>query len=691
MKYCFVTMMLLSALLASGCVTTRSNQPGPLIARQVLFGNPDRASLKISPDGDTIAFLAPRDGVMNIWVAPADDPTTAQPVTADKLRGIRTYFWAYTGEHIIYLQDLGGDENWQLHVVNIRTEEDRNLTPFEEILGPDGEPLSGPDGTKLRPQVQIQEVSHKFHDQILIGLNSRNPQFHDLHRLNILTGEMELLQQNDEFMGFQTDDDYRVRYAMKMTPDGGSELLAPNGDDGWKSFERIPMEDTLTTAPISFDKSGRTLYMIDSRGRNTAALTALDLKSGSKKVLFENPKADVSNLMVHPTEKTIEAVSSDYLRIEWSVLDRSVESDLKYLRTVADGDMEVINRSLDDQVWAVLYVMDDGPVRYYLYDRREGKARFMFTNRKALENLKLSRMHPRAIAARDGLELVSYLTLPHWTDGDGDGCPDRPLPMVLFVHGGPWARDSWGYHPYHQWLANRGYAVLSVNYRGSTGFGKQFINASNLEWAGRMHDDLIDAVNWAIGEKVADPEKVAIMGGSYGGYATLVALTFTPDRFACGVDIVGPSNLQTLLETIPPYWAPMLTLFTTRVGDHRTEEGREFLASRSPITFVEKIRKPLLIGQGANDPRVKQSESDQIVGAMEAKNIPVTYVLFPDEGHGFARPENRLSFNAVTDLFLSEHLGGRSEPIGDDFEGSSITVPKGAEHIPTVEPTLNRR
>jgi len=691
MKHSAAIMILLSALLGSGCATTRSPQPGPLIARQVLFGNPDKASLTISPDGNTIAYLAPRDGVMNVWVAPADDPAAAQPVTADKLRGVRTYSWAYTSEHIIYLQDLGGDENWQLHVVNIRTQEDKTLTPFEDILGPDGEPLSGPDGKKLRPQVQIQEVSHKFRDQILIGLNNRNPQFHDLHRLNILTGEMELLQQNEEFMGFQTDDDYRVRYAMKMTTDGGSEMFTPDGDGGWKSFDQIPMEDMLTTAPITFDKSGGTLYMIDSRDRNTAALTAVDLNSGSKKVLFENSKADLSNLMIHPTEKTIEAASSDYLRVEWTVLDPSVKPDLEYLRTVADGDMEVISRSLDDQVWAVLYVMDNGPVRYYLYDRRERKARFMFTNRKALENLKLARMYPRAIPARDGFDLISYLTLPYWTDADENGRPDRPLPMVLFVHGGPWARDSWGYHSYHQWLANRGYAVLSVNYRGSTGFGKEFINASNLEWAARMHDDLIDAVNWAVDQQVADPKKVAIMGGSYGGYATLVGLTFTPDTFACGVDIVGPSNLQTLLETIPPYWAPMITLFTTRVGDHRTEEGREFLASRSPITLVERIGKPLLIGQGANDPRVKQSESDQIVSAMEAKDIPVTYVLYPDEGHGFARPENRLSFNAVTDLFLAKHLDGRSEPIGDDFEGSSITVPKGAERIPAVQAELNQQ
>jgi len=668
-------------------VRAQGAEPGPIIAREVLFGNPDKVSLRVSPDGAKISYRAPRDGVMNVWVAPADDPSAAVCVTDDRLRGIRIYFWAYTSEHIVYLQDVGGDENWQVHAVHVATKEDRNLTPFEEILDPNGQPLTGPDGKKLKPQAQIQEVSHKFRDEILIGLNNRDPQYHDIHRLNLLTGEIKLLQRNDEFAGFQTDDDYRVRYAMKMTPDGGNELFVPEGD-GWKPFDKIPMEDMMTTGPVGFDKTGQVLYMIDSRGRDTAALTSIDLQTAEKKTLFEDPRADVSGIMMHPTEKTIEAVASEYMRIEWKILDPSVQPDISYLKTVADGDMDVIGRSLDDKTWAVQFVMDNGPVRYYLYDRTAKNARFLFTNRKRLEELTLSKMHPVSVDARDGLNLICYLTLPYWTDTDDDGRPAEPLPLVLWVHGGPWARDSWGYDPFHQWLANRGYAVLSVNYRGSTGFGKRFTNAGNLEWASKMHSDLIDAVRWAVEHKIADKNKVAISGGSYGGYATLVGLTFTPDVFACGVDLVGPSNLQTLLETIPPYWAPMLTVFTSRVGDHRTEEGRQFLAARSPLTYVDRIKKPLLIGQGANDPRVKQSEADQIVKAMQEKNIPVTYVLYPDEGHGFARPENNLSFCAVADLFLAEHLGGRSEPIGTDFKGSSITVPTGAEQIPTLKDAL---
>jgi dipeptidyl aminopeptidase/acylaminoacyl peptidase len=667
---------------------TQQTGEAPLIARETLFGNPDKASLRISPDGSKISYRAPLDGVMNVWVAPADDFAAAVAVTKDTLRGIRIYFWAYTNEHVIYLQDLGGDENWQVHAVNVDSKEDMNLTPFEEIIGPDGKPLTLPNGKTMRPRAQIQEVSHKYTDEILVGLNTRSAQYHDIYRLNILSGDLKMIQQNDGFLGFQTDDDYEIRNALKMTPEGGNDIFTPDGKGGWKPFDKIPMEDMMTTWPITFDKSGELLYMIDSRERNTAALTSVNLKNGEKKVIFEDPRADLSDIMIQPTERTIEAAASNYTRVEWKILDESIKADIDYLNTIADGEMSVSSRSLDDKVWTVVYVLDDGPVQYYLYDRFNKKAKFIFTNRKKLEDAKLSKMHPVVIKSRDGMNLVSYLTLPSWTDMDIDARPDKPLPMVLFVHGGPWARDSWGYHSYHQWLSNRGYAVLSVNYRSSTGFGKDFINAGNLEWAAKMHDDLIDAVNWTIEQGIADKEKIAIMGGSYGGYATLVGLTFTPDVFACGVDIVGPSNLRTLLETIPPYWAPMITMFTTRVGDHRTEDGKKLLESRSPLNFVDKIKKPLLIGQGANDPRVKQTEADQIVEAMQAKNIPVTYVLFPDEGHGFARPENRLSFNAVTDIFLATHLGGRSEPIGDDFENSSISVPTGKEDIKTLKETL---
>jgi len=643
-----------------------------LIPRQLLFGNPDKASTQLSPDGVYLSYLAPVDGVLNVWVGSAEDPALAKPVTHDTGRGIRFYGWAYTNSHVLYIQDKGGDENWRLYCVDLESGDTTDLTPF--------------DGTQAR----IQESSPAFPDELLVALNDRVPELHDIYRINIRTGERQLVLQNEGFAGFVSDDEFNIRLAMRMTADGGSELLTATPDSGWTSLMRIGMEDTLTTAPAGFDKTGSTLYMIDSRNRNTAAFVALDLTDGNQTVLSEDPRADVSDTMIHPTEKHVQAVAFTYERKHWQILDLTLTHDMAYLRSVSGGDIEIISRTLDDRVWIVAYVMDNGPIRYYRYDRDTRQAQFLFTNRQALERLALAHMHAVVIPARDGMNLVSYYTLPVGSHShDDDSRPASPLPMVLLVHGGPWARDTWGYDPLHQWLANRGYAVLSVNFRGSTGLGKAFINAANREWGTRMHDDLLDAVEWAKQQGLADADRIAIMGGSYGGYATLVGLTFTPDTFACGVDIVGPSNLVTLLESIPPYWQPQIELFATRVGDHRTDEGRAFLTERSPLSYADRIQRPLLIGQGANDPRVKQPESDQIVDAMQANDIPVTYVLYPDEGHGFARPENALSFYAIAEAFLAACLGGGYEPIGEDFSGSSLTVPVGAEHVPGLAEALS--
>jgi dipeptidyl aminopeptidase/acylaminoacyl peptidase len=643
---------------------TATGQKTGLIPRDILFGNPDRAAPQLSHDGKFLSFLAPSDGVLNVWVGPAGDPKAAKPVTADKKRGIRSYFWAYTNQHVVYIQDEGGNENWRVHVVDLNTKKDTDLTPLKNV------------------QARIDEVSREFPEEILVSLNDRNPAFHDVYRLNILTGEKKLIQKNDSYAGFVADDHYAVRLALKFTPDGGTDYLKPDGKGGWEDYLKVPQEDALTTNPAGFNKKGDVLYLLDSRKRDTAALTTLDLASGKQEVIAENPRADAGSIMEHPTEKTIQAVSFTYERRKWVFKDDAVAADFGVLQKVADGDITVASRTLDDKQWLVSFLMDNGPVRYYHYDRQAKKATFLFTGRPDLEGWKLQKMHPVTIKSRDGMNLVCYLTLPTGTDADGKGRPDKPVPLVLDVHGGPWARDSWGLNPTHQFLANRGYATMSVNFRGSTGFGKKFVNAGDKEWAAKMHDDLLDAVNWAVEEKIAQRDKVAIMGGSYGGYATLVGLTFTPDVFACGVDIVGPSNLVTLLKSIPPYWKPVLDLFTSRVGNPATEEGRKLLEARSPLNRTDKITKSLLIGQGANDPRVKQAESDQIVKAMHEKKIPVTYVLFPDEGHGFARPENRLAFYAVTEAFLAKHLGGRYQAFGDAGKGSSITVPTGADDVP---------
>lgn len=641
-----------------------------LIPRNVLFGNPDKAGPRISPDGKKISYLAPVDGVMNVWVGPIDKPGDARPVTKDTKRGIRLYFWAYTSGHILYLQDAAGDENWHVYAVNLTGNETKDLTPLPKV------------------RADIVDVSHKFPTELLIGLNDRDPQYHDVYRVNIVSGDRQLVQKNTEFASFVTDDDFQIRLGSKLTPDGGTLYLKPDGKDGWSEFLKVSMGDSMTTRPAGFDRTGQVMYLIDSRDRDTGALTTLDLKSGKQTVIAQDPHADCGGIMAHPTEKTIQAVSFTYERTRWEFKDTDVKADFDVLRKVADGDVTVASRTRDDRQWIVAFLMDNGPVRYYLYDRSARKAHFLFTNRKDLEDVTLQKMHPRLIRSRDGLELVSYLTLPPGRDQGSTGRPDSPVPMVLYVHGGPWGRDTWGFNTMHQFLSNRGYAVLSVNYRGSTGFGKQFLNAGNREWAGKMHNDLIDAVEWAIQEKIALPDKVAIFGGSYGGYATLVGLTFTPEKFACGVDIVGPSNIVTLLNSIPPYWKPQVQMFKDRVGDPSTEEGKKFLQERSPLTFVDRIKRPLLIGQGANDPRVKQAESDQIVKAMQERRIPVTYVLFPDEGHGFARPPNSLAFNAVSEAFLARYLGGRFEAIGDAFAGSSIRVETGAEDVPGVKDKL---
>ena len=638
-----------------------------LISREILFGNPERTAPQLSPDGKRIAFLAPVNNVLNVWVGPADDFAQAKPVTSDTKRGIRDYFWTYTNNHIVYLQDKDGDENWRAYAIDLVKGGQRDLTPFDGV------------------RAQIAHVTHKKPKEILIGLNKRDPKAHDLYRVDITTGTMKLVAENkDNLADYIADDDLNVRIASKINDDGSSEILEPDAKKRgtWKSLLHVPFDDTMGTSPVDFTKDGKAMYLLDSRDRDTAALYTYDFKTKEKKLVAESSAADVGGIMMHPTEHTVQAVTFDPGRITWKILDPKIEADFASWKTTDDGDLVSARSSLDQSKWLLTFVHDQGPTKYYAYDRATKNAKLLFVNQPKLEGAPLSAMQAVTIRSRDNLDLPSYLTLPMDAVALQATKPAKPLPMVLLVHGGPWARDTWGFNRSHQWLANRGYAVLSVNYRGSTGFGKAFVNASKMQWAGTMHDDLLDAVDWAVKEGIADPKRVAIMGGSYGGYATLVGLTFTPDVFACGVDIVGPSNLATLLATIPPYWAPAKALFTSRVGDISTEEGKAKLAERSPLTKADKIVKPLLIGQGANDPRVKQAESDQIVTAMNAKNIPVTYVVFGDEGHGFKRPENSMAFNAVAEAFLAKHLGGRFEPVGDDFSGSSIDIKNGAELIP---------
>jgi dipeptidyl aminopeptidase/acylaminoacyl peptidase len=659
--------------LAEAAVAAPTAAPAavPLIPRAALFGNPERTQARLSPDGRFISFIAPRDGVLNVWVAPAGDLAAAKPITNDRKRGIRQHFWAYDGAHVLYLQDQGGDENWRLYSARADGGGEKDLTPLPGV------------------QAQVIGLSHERPGTVLVGLNDRKPEWHDAWEIDIASGERRLVERNDqEIGGYLAGLDLKPRVALRTLPEGG-EILRRKGE-GWERILAYGQADSLTTQPIDIEGDGKSALMLSSVGRDKAALMRVNLADGSTAVLGESSQADVQGVWLDPRSRTPEAYSVNYLRSTYAPLEPEAAKDIEVLSKALSGDFTVVSRTLDDSRWIVA---TDDPLRgisSHLYDRRAGTVTKLFDQRPALIGQPLQPMHAREIRTRDGLTMVSYLTLPPGSDTDGDGRPDRPVPMVLNVHGGPWARDTFGFDPEHQWLANRGYAVLSVNFRASTGFGKAFVNAGDREWAARMHDDLLDAVDWAVREKVTTADKVAIYGGSYGGYATLVGLTFTPDRFACGVDIVGPSNLETLLASIPPYWKSFFEDLARRVGDPRTEDGKKLLRERSPLWRADQIRRPLLIAQGANDPRVKQAESDQIVSAMKGKNLAVTYVLYPDEGHGFARPQNRTSFYAISEGFLSTCLGGRFEAVGNDFAGSSLQVPEGAQHVPGLSDALAR-
>ncbi|MFZ3050339.1 MAG: S9 family peptidase, partial [Methanothrix sp.] len=415
-----------------------NGENGSLIPRQVLFGNPDKTSVKISPDGSQISYLAPANGVLNLWVAPAEDPLRARPVTNDTHRGIRSYAWAYNNE-ILYLQDTDGDENWRLFKVNPGPGKGE-----VECLTPKG------------CLAAIQKISLYFPNEILVCINDRDPRYHDIYRFNLSTGNRSLLQKNPGFGGFITDDQFQVRLAVNLTADGGAEYLVPR-NGSWEIILKINSEDysPYLSSPIGIDKTGRMLFFTDNRNRDTAALKVLDLDSGRETLIAEDPNADASAVLVHPRDCTIQAVAFTYDRKHWKILDSSIEKDMARLREVADGEMDVVSRSLDDKAWIVSYLRDNGPGDYYYYNRSSGEARFLFTWNKELEDKPLARMHPVIIKSRDGLDLISYITLPLGRDGDGNDHPDRPLPLVLLVHGGPWYRDNWGYNSIHQWLANR--------------------------------------------------------------------------------------------------------------------------------------------------------------------------------------------------------------------------------------------
>jgi dipeptidyl aminopeptidase/acylaminoacyl peptidase len=675
MRHALLTaaLMVVSACLP---VAARSaSQPAtPIIPRAALFGNPSHAGATLSPDGKWLAWMAPKGGVMALWIAPVAHSMKAQLMTDGVARSISGFMWSPDAAALLYLSDTAGDENFLLYKVTLKTRKEKLLTPF------------------TNSRVAFNASSTRITDHILITANDRDARWDDVYDLDIVRDKLtKVFENRGSYSGFIADDSLVLRIASRSRPDGGEDFfhVVKNRVDD-RPFEGVEPKDALTTAPHAYTKDGATLYWLDSRGRDTSAIVEQDVATGRMRVVAESSKADLGTVLMDPTTGRLQAYAVNYLTKEWVALDPLVVSDLAFLKTELKGQFYVTSRSDADDLWTVAADPVTAPSTSYLYRRADKTLTKLFVSRPALAKAALSPMYPQEIRARDGLTLVSYLTLPPGSDTAHPGQPDAPLPMVLFVHGGPWLRDEYGYNPYHQWLANRGYAVLSVNFRGSTGFGKRFLDAGALQWGARMQDDLNDAVAWAVERNIATPGKVAIMGGSYGGYATLAGLAFTPDAFACGVDVVGPSNLQTLLDTLPPYWEVGKALLYTRMGDPTTPEGRQMLQERSPLNKAQAITRPLLIGQGANDPRVKQSESDQIVKAMTARHIPVTYIVFPDEGHGFTRPDNDIAFNAVAEQFLGTCLGGRIEPMGDALRSSSATVPEGARFVPGLEEALDR-
>jgi len=576
------------------------------------------------------------------------------------------FFFSPDGTRILYTQDKGGSEDFLLYGVSLKDGTETNYTPFPKT------------------RVEIDGASPLIKDSILIGLNNRDPQWHDLYKLNLDTGKLTLLEKGDGYAGFITDFNLVPRLAERSNDDGTTTVVKLLDDGKTEKLLDIPFADGLTTSVAGIPKEANYAYMIDSRGRDTAALAKLDLVTGSERIIAEDPRADIGAVLADPQTGTVHAYAVEYLKTDWVPLDGYYGADIAFLDAQAKGAWSLASQTDDDRFWTLVIDRVTEPAAFYLYDRHDKTLKKLFTARPDLEKYTLRPMQAATIKARDGLTLTAYLTTPAAAD------TGAKVPLVLDVHGGPWARDGYGYNPTHQWLANRGYAVLSVNYRGSTGFGKNFIAAGNLQWGRKMQDDLLDAVDWAVSKGVTSADQVAITGGSYGGYATLAGLTMTPTRFACGVDIVGPSNLITLLQTIPPYWKSGFEQMVQRMGDPRTVAGKALLTERSPLTYADAIERPLLIGQGANDPRVNKRESDQIAAASGKKHVPLVYVLYPDEGHGFARAPNRISFNAVEEGFLATCLHGQAEPVGDDLRGSSLEVLQGAGLVPGLEAALAR-
>jgi dipeptidyl aminopeptidase/acylaminoacyl peptidase len=642
-----VALLALLCLFGGQRLATAQEAEGlpPLLDRELFFGDPEIAGAQISPDGKFIAFIKPLDGTRNIWVKRTEEPfDAARPVTADTRRPIPAYFWSRDSRYLLFVQDEGGDENFNVYAV------DPAASPAEGARAPAARNLTDAKGVRAL----IYAVPRSQPGTLYVGLNDRDAAWHDLHRIDIATGERTLLRQNTERLtGWVFDLKDQLRLATRSAENGDTEVLRV--DEG--GFTRIYTCTVFETCnPVRFHRNGKQVYMISNKGdTDLARLVLVDVQSGAETVVESDPekRVDIAGTIFSELSDTLLATVyvDDRRRIQWK--DKAFEADYELVRRkLPDAQVNFASSTRDERLYLVTAVSDVEPGQTFLFDRQTKQLTPQYRIREALPREHLAPMTTIRYPSSDGLEIPAYLTLPR-------GVPAKQLPVIVVPHGGPWARDMWGYNGFAQFLANRGYAVLQPNFRGSTGFGKAFLDAGNNQWGDKMQDDLTWGVRHLIEKGLADPKRVGIMGGSYGGYATLAGLAFTPDVYAAGVSIVGPSNLLTLLESIPPYWEPVRTLFHQRMGDPSVPEQKAQLERQSPLNSAHEITSPLLVVQGANDPRVRKAESDQIVVALRERGFPVEYLVAPDEGHGFARPINNLALFAAAEAFLAKHLNGR--------------------------------
>ena len=638
----------------------------PLIDREVFFGDPEITASQISPNGEYMSFQRPYKGVMNVWVKPLDAPfDEARPLTTGD-RPVPGHFWSVDSEYVLYVQDKGGNENFHVYAVDpdAEAEEDTGVPPARDLT-----PLEG-------VRAQIYALPDEKPGTIVVGLNDRDPALHDVYRLEIATGERELVIENTfNVAGWVVDDAGEVRMAGRQTSDGGTEILPV--DDGELGDPLYTCSWRETCGPIGFHADGERVWFQSNKGEDVdlTALYLMDPETGELEFVERDPEGEVDFAGALFSNADDRLLATYYVgdRRRMYPQDERMEKAWAFLQdNLPDGEISFSPQTLDDRLVKIVVSRDVDPGTVYLFDWEDYEVEKVYETRPEVPTEHMASMEAIRYQARDGLEIQAYLTTPN-------GVPAVDLALVALIHGGPWARDTYGYRSTVQFLANRGYAVLQPNFRGSTGFGKALLNAGNKEWGEAMQDDITDGIEHLAEQGIVDEERVCIMGGSYGGYATLAGMTFTPDVYNCGVDIVGPSNLITLLNSIPAYWGPIRKIFTQRMGDMETEEGRKKLEAQSPLFHVDNIEAPLLVIQGANDPRVKQAESDQIVIAMREKGLPVEYIVAPDEGHGFRGRENRMAMYARIEEFLAEHNGGRyqedmAEPVAERLEAITVDV-----------------